>query len=130
MKVETKHLKTLRRAHNASPSDDGIVDLYEEMALSVRPKITEAMQKATQLIIDGNSTDEASEILGVSKVAVSQAAVKGLNRLAQFYILLGAKLPEDLTGDFGLPKAKPHLKIFAVAMTFFLNPKQSIDCDF
>ena len=128
MKVQTNHLKTIRNAYKVAPSDE-LMGLYTEMALSVRPKITDAMLKATKLIVDGNTVEEASEVLGVSKVAVSQAAVKGLNRLAQFYVILGAKLPDDLKGEFNLPKAKLNLKIFPAALAFFLNPEQSISVE-
>lgn len=129
MKVQTNHLRAIRNAYSEAPSHD-LMGLYTEMAISVRPKITDAMMNATKLIIDGNTVEEASEALGVSKVAISQAAVKGLNRLAQFYAILGGKLPEDLEGEFNLPKAKLNMKVFPAALAYFLNPEQSISAKF
>ncbi|CDT50541.1 hypothetical protein L8R85_23430 [Vibrio splendidus] len=125
MQVRSHHLKVIRESYKIAPNPN-IIELYCDMVDSIRPMITNRMMHSAKLIVDGKTLSSASCILGISHVAVSQSAIKGLRRLVMFYSELGGTLPRTLNGDFSLPEAKAHLDVLSKAIVFFENPEQSL----
>lgn len=125
MKITPKELNQVRTVYEECESKI-LENLYGKMVEDIKPKITESMMASTRLILEGNTTEEASSVLGVSKVAVSQSAIKGLNRLAEFWEDLGGNLPDELRSPFNMPTAKRHLDVLNKAASCYQNPHLSL----
>ncbi|WP_172380718.1 hypothetical protein [Vibrio sp. Vb339] len=128
MKITTKELNQIRKVYKEHESPI-LVNLYSKMIDDMKPRITESMMSSTRLILEGNTTEEASSVLGVSKVAVSQSAIKGLNRLAEFWEDIGGILPEELKNSFNMPTAKRNLRVLNEAAACYHKPELSLSWD-
>ncbi|CDT53364.1 hypothetical protein VCR15J2_390062 [Vibrio coralliirubri] len=99
MQVTTEHILALREAINVSEPKIAakLKVIYQDMVLSIRPKISSKMLEAVNnTIVAGQSYEIAATQMGLSKPAVGQAVIKGVRRLVDYEILLGRPVPQTL----------------------------------
>ncbi|MET2951287.1 hypothetical protein ABXV18_24705 [Vibrio owensii] len=124
MQVKTSHITAMKSAMECSDdAKEQLLPVYQDMVLSIRPKISDKMMAAFEhSVLAGQTYEAAANDLNITKVAVGQHTVRCLGRLIEYEQVMGRQVPQELVdGKVTAPTATRHLDFFKEAHRNFIN---------